>query len=132
MIYAIDELAKTTTERAKVVTKEREQQSQSQGTILRPSQRLLDNRHKLLPNLQGNYLTSSEVSTLGIFKKQVDLTVHLYKLKIIIFLPVGERMKLQQMSMANILILLEQWLLKGYLLILTQLHNLEPTMSHFL
>ena len=40
-------------------------------------------------------------------------------------------MEPHRMSMVNVLILLEQWLLKGYLLTLTQLRNLEPTMNHF-
>ena len=41
-------------------------------------------------------------------------------------------MELRRMLMVNVLILLEQWLLKDYLLTLTQLRNLKPTMNHFL
>ena len=60
----------------------------------------------MLLDLQGNYLMSSGGSTLGIFRKQVDLTSFLDKLKVDIFLPIEERMELQQISVENVLILL--------------------------
>ena len=41
-------------------------------------------------------------------------------------------MELRRMLIANVLILLKQWLFKGYLLTPTQLRNLEPTMNHLL
>ena len=59
---------------------------------------------------------SSGGNTLGIFMKEVNLTAHVHKLTIAISLPIGERMEFQLMSMVNILILLEEWSLKGYLL----------------
>ena len=45
-----------TSKRAKIVAVKQEEQSQSQGIILKAISRIMDNRgHKLLLNIQGNY-----------------------------------------------------------------------------
>ena len=73
-------------------------------------------------NFKGKYLLSSGGNSLGIFRKQVDLTAPLDKLKVDIFLPIGEKIELQKISMENVLILLEKWLLKVCLLTPIRLH----------
>ena len=45
-------------------------------------------------------------SSPGIFRKQVDLTALLNKLKIDIFLPIGEKREVQKIPIENVLILL--------------------------
>ena len=79
-----------------------------------------------------NYQFNSGGSSLGIFRKQVDLTTFLNKLKIDIFLPIGEKMEVRKLPMENALIMLGQRLLKGCILTPTRLHKLEFLMRHFL
>ena len=89
VIYVINEQAITTSERAKAIAAEREEQSQSQGTILKAipkivgQQRLeVASRHtrQLFNELGGNIPR--------IFRKRVDLTALLDRLKVDIFLPI--------------------------------------------
>ena len=69
-----------------------------------------------------NYLLSSRGSSPGIFRKQVDLIAPLDRLKVDIFLPIGEKIELRKISMENVPLVLEQWLLKGCMLTPTRLH----------
>ena len=57
-------------------------------------------------NFEDNYLFNSGGSYPRIFKKQVDLTVPLDRRKVDIFLPIGEKRELLQISMESVLILL--------------------------
>ena len=115
VIDAVDEHARTTSKRVKAIVAEQEEQSQSQGTILKAISKIIgqqrskfDSRftRQLSNELKRQFLMSSVGSTPRIFRKQVDLTALLDRLKVDISLPIGEKMELQKISMKNVLILL--------------------------
>ena len=91
----MEEHTKTKIEQAKVIVEERKKKSLSQVEILEAISGIIGQQRQevayrptrqLFDEIRGQYPRS--------FKKQVNLTAHLYKLKIVIFLSIEERIEL--------------------------------------